>query len=467
MVDIILQESHLFELREILDRKDGCEAAAYVLYGEAKIGLDPWERRTRRRFLSHKVLPIPEEDQISDGPLHVTWSTKSFVRLLKQAANENLVAGIVHTHPNGLALFSEQDNRNEAELAHLARNRNGDTGIMVSLLLAGSDLLASRLWLNPAVHVDCDSISVVGRQFSKYLRASETQETPEILARQILAFGKEVSNRLRRMKIAVVGCGGTGSATAMLLARLGVGQLLLIDDDIVEETNLNRLHGAKRTDADAMRPKVETLTREIVEMGVGVRPIPLRQWVGHLDCRDSLRSCDVVFGCTDDHDGRLFLNRFAFFYLVPVIDMGLKIDPRRGGGFAELSGRVTVLAPGAPCLLCRGVIDLATANEEGLKRANPAEYERRKQEAYVRGGGDPAPAVVTFTTETAIMAVNEFLQGITGFRGEGGWAWNRTRRFDILADRRPGAESAPTCSICTGREYWGRGDIKPFMDRVG
>ena len=40
-------------------------------------------------------------------------------------------------------------------------------------------------------------------------------------------------------------------ATAVLLARLGVGQLALFDDDIVEVTNLNRLHGSRRADADA------------------------------------------------------------------------------------------------------------------------------------------------------------------------------------------------------------------------
>ena len=53
----------------------------------------------------------------------------------------------------------------------------------------------------------------------------------------------------------------------MLLARLGAGQLVLFDNDIVDVTNLNRLHGARRSDADAMRPKVEVVAREIAEIG--------------------------------------------------------------------------------------------------------------------------------------------------------------------------------------------------------
>ena len=114
---------------------------------------------------------------------------------------------------------------------------------------------------------------------------------------------------------------GTGSATAILLARLGVGQIALLDNDIVDRTNLNRLHGSRQVDADAMRPKVGVVARTISEMGLGVRLVPIKSWVGDPVCRDTLCTCDIVFGCTDDHEGRLFLNRFAYFYLVPVIDI--------------------------------------------------------------------------------------------------------------------------------------------------
>jgi len=85
----------------------------------------------------------------------------------------------------------------------------------------------------------------------------------------------------------------------------------------------------------------------------------------------------------------------------------------------------------------------------------------------VRGAGNPAPAVVTFTTETATMAVNEMLQGLTGFRGEGGWAAQRVRRFDLGMDRLQGAKQDPNCILCSDQTYWGRGDMIPFMDRVG
>ena len=132
----------------------------------------------------------------------------------------------------------------------------------------------------------------------------------------------------------------------------------------------------------------------------------------------------MIFGCTDDHEGRLFLNRFAYYYLVPVIDIGLAIDVDDGvpPSVKALDGRVTVVAPAHTCLRCRGVINPEIARGEAMKRATPEEYEQRKAEAYVTGEGNPAPAVVTFTTELACMGVNELLHRLQGFRGPDGAA---------------------------------------------
>jgi molybdopterin/thiamine biosynthesis adenylyltransferase len=243
--------------------------------------------------------------------------------------------------------------------------------------------------------------------------------------------------------------------------------MVVIDDDVVDMTNLNRLHGSGRSDALIARAKIDVIVREIRAMDLGTHVVGIRGWIGDPACRDAIKSCDVIFGCTDDHDGRLLLNRFAYFYLIPVIDMGLAIDPGRSGGLMDLTGRVTVLIPGAPCLLCRGIVDPVTARDESLRRSNLEEFQRRKQEAYVRGAGNPAPAVVTFTTATACLAVDELIQALTGFRNAEGWAWQRTRRFDRLEDRRPGAHQDPLCPICSSIEYWGRSDTEPFLDRTG
>lgn len=465
--DLVIQERHLDELRALLARENGNEASAYMLFGSSEIKHDPWSKSRRQRFTSFEVLPVPLEDHISADEQHVTWSTSSYVRLLRRSKEEGLVVGIVHTHPVGPDCFSEQDDRNEGELAQMARNRNGAATAMISLLLAGTDDILARLWIDQHVPITMERLRVVGRKYRIHERLSSTPGLDH-LHRQALAFGDHLNTSLRALKVGIVGCGGTGSPTAVLLARLGVGNLVLFDEDTVELTNLNRLHGAKRSDVDAMRSKVEVVTREITEAGLGVKVAPMKGWVGDPLFRDALKSCDVIFGCTDDHSGRMFLNRFAYFYLIPVIDIGLAITPSGDDDVVrDLSGRATVIFPGAPCLLCRGVVDPARAREEDLRRSSPEDYERQKREAYVRGAGNPAPAVITFTTATACMAIDELLQALVGFRGGDGWTWNRVRRFDLMKDRVPGALSGDHCPICESQEYWGRGDLHPFLDRVG
>lgn len=66
--------------------------------------------------------------------------------------------------------------------------------------------------------------------------------------------------------------------------------------------------------------------------------------IGDPALRDVLKACSVIFGCTDDHDGLLLLNRLAYFYLIPVLDMEWAIDPApAGAGLRDLTGRMTAL----------------------------------------------------------------------------------------------------------------------------
>ena len=461
---------HFDQVVSHLLRDDGCEHAAYVLCNGSHSEWDPWERQAHRKFLSAKVISVPDEDVVESTPGRVTWRTTSFARVLKEAeANQQTVA-IVHNHPAGMNGFSAQDDANEPDLLQMAVNRNGGDTRLVSLVLTADRLLAGRVWLHPAKtgHQPMGMIRVLGEGIELHYPGRGNDTPLAAFHRQALAFGEALNQDLRKLRVGIVGCGGTGSAVAMLLARLGVGQLVLFDNDIVDQTNLNRLHGACQADADAMRPKVDVVARSITDLGLGVRVVPVNAWVGARECRDALRACDVIFGCTDDHDGRLFLNRLAYYYLIPVIDIGLAIDVGDGEPpkVKALDGRVTVLGPHQTCLLCRGVINPEFARSEAMKRAHPAEYEKRKAEAYVAGEGNPNPAVVTFTTEIACMAVNEMIHRLQGFRGPDGAAANRVRKFHINEDRQFSHKPGPACTICGEEAVWGQGDTEPFMGRI-
>jgi molybdopterin/thiamine biosynthesis adenylyltransferase len=460
---IVGLEEHEAALRAALFENEGIEGAAYVLFREGRVESDPWDRRQHIKLLIREVIPIVP---VSASGVHVTWDTSSYIALLQRTKNEALTLGIVHCHPSGPDEFSKQDNDNESELLRTACNRNGHETNLVSMLFTGKGTVRARVWQYPNYQTPARSIIFVGEQIQIHLPGAAASSPA--FARQVLAFGPTLIHQLKHLRVAVVGAGGTGSATAPLLARAGVGQMLIIDDDIVETTNLNRLHGATQSDADAMRSKADVVAAEIARMGLGARAIPLRGWVNAPSTRDALKSCDVIFCCTDDHAGRVFLNRLAYYYLIPVFDMGLAmaVATPPAIGMADISARVTTVMPPGACLLCRGAVDLDIAREEDLRRQHPAEYERRKREAYVRGEGNPNPAVVTFTTEVACMAVNELLNRIVQFRRKN-MGFEVRRRFLFSEDRATSASPRHTCPICNSREAWGLGDIEPFLDIVG
>jgi len=467
MRDVVLLDVHEAELRALLDTGCGVEAAAHVIFGRASIARDPWTGKGRVRLISHRVIPIAADERASASAVHVTWSTRGFVRELARASEDQLVLGIVHSHPGGSAVFSPQDDRNEAELFRTVANRNGRDAELVSLLLGGDGTMAARVWHDAGEVTLVPRIVITGAQWRAHGSFGGGGTETHIYDRQARLFGPAFNDILQDMRIGIVGCGGTGSPVAMLLTRLGAGHLALIDPDQLEDTNLNRVHGSRRGDAEAGALKVDILAREIDLAGLGTHVLTVPTWVGWQSARDVLKSCDVIFGCTDDHDGRMLLNRLAYFYGIPLIDVGLRMRPAKSPVPYNLVARVSTIVPGHACLLCRGLVDPRRASAEDLARSNPLEFARRKAEAYVEDGGDPAPAVVTFTTEAAAMAVNELIQGLTNYRMPPGMAPGRFRQFELSQDRTVSPSPRPGCKICDVRSYWGRADVDPFLYRIG
>ncbi|WP_108519111.1 ThiF family adenylyltransferase [Bradyrhizobium algeriense] len=466
--DLSFQEKHLRLLEAELIRPDGAEHAAYVIFGVTRIHRDPFTTGPRIRVSVKDILPVELDEIISSDHQHISWRTDRFVSLLAQAEREGFQVGIAHSHPQGPKHFSPQDDRNEAELSRLAQNRNGEKAIMPSLLFCGDGTVLGRIWTTPNEAIPLATIRTVSSNWRFIHRKEISEDDEPAFARQSLALGAAFNRTVRELRIGVVGAGGTGSPLIQQLGRMGAGCLAIFDPDIVETSNLNRLYGATYEDAAVGRKKVEVAKREIERMGLGTQVVTFESWIGAEECRDALRSLDLIFGCTDDHEGRGLLNRLAYYYLIPVIDVGLalRVSERHGETLLEADGRVTVLEPGASCLICRRVVNPAIAAEEALKRTDPPEYHRRKAEAYVRGERNPAPAVVSFTTSVATMAVEEMIQRLQQFRGTTGNVANRVRKFTHLEDFRPGA-SPERCRVCANFRIHGAGDVEPFLGRVG
>jgi hypothetical protein len=150
----------------------------------------------------------------------------------------------------------------------------------------------------------------------------------------------------------LVGLGGGGSHLAQQLAHLGLGNFRLIDPDVVEESNLNRLVGSTAKDADGSSRKTMVTERLITNVNPHARVAAAsKKWQ---ECHQLLRDCDVIFGCVDTYRDRNELEITARRYLIPYIDIGMEVYSIRGE--FSVSGQVILSMPGALCMRCVGFL---------------------------------------------------------------------------------------------------------------
>ena len=459
--DIVVPQRLLEPLRQTAF--DGAkEGGSWVLFSSARVTDDPVTTRPRHRYILRYIQPFTATETVSSSPKHITVKTDTFMPILSRAQRENLTPGFMHGHPSGYPAFSKQDDINEAALAQATRNRNGSEADFVSLLVLPNNTLKARVWYGNGETQNAPT-SITGSQLHLGGRQPFSGVPGSDLDRQARVFGDLFNDQIRVLRVLVVGAGGTGSPLAIMLARAGVLCPVIIDPDTVEDSNLHRLHGARVSDIG--RPKAEVVADHINGLELGTGAIGIKGNILDAAHRDLLVSADLVFCCTDDHAGRLMLNRFAYFYETPIIDIGLAIE-RCDADIRDMTGRVTVLHPGAACLLCRNIVNPVRAHSEELRRRDPEAYCQQVDNGYILGGGNPEPAFISMTTSVATMAMEEMLQLMTGFRSASGSVTQRLRRFQVPEDRRTGAKINLNCPVCGENEFWGIGDITPFLDRV-
>jgi molybdopterin/thiamine biosynthesis adenylyltransferase len=144
-------------------------------------------------------------------------------------------------------------------------------------------------------------------------RAEREANRAERYSRQVLfsPIGETGQARLAAATIAIVGCGATGAAAAALLARAGVGTLILIDRDFVEESNLQRQVLFDEADAAAATPKAEAARHQIARFN---SDICVKAHVADLvpgNIHALLGEAQLILDATDNFETRYLINDYA------------------------------------------------------------------------------------------------------------------------------------------------------------
>lgn len=159
-----------------------------------------------------------------------------------------------------------------------------------------------------------------------------------IILKEVGGMGQ---TRLLESKVLLIGAGGLGSPVGVYLAAAGVGTLGIIDDDVVDLSNLQRqiLHGT----SDIGIPKTKSAEATISEMNPDVKVVPYNERITSENAFQILEQYDLIVDGCDNIPTRYLLNDASVMLGKPVVH----------GSIFQFEGRVTVLYPGkGPCYRC-------------------------------------------------------------------------------------------------------------------
>ena len=435
------------KLRSLLFTPDGLENAAALLCGHSS-------SESEDKLLVREVMAVSPEQYLERQSYHLEVAPIFYNSLIERCLRDRAVPVICHSHPfDGTAAYSESDDFGEKRLLpvleSLMSGRKPASLLLTKTSAGGRILEGSRFR-------SFDDVTITGprvQRLSNLPTHGPQGRDPGVFDRQIRAFGVEGQRAIDSLTAAIVGLGGVGSLVAEQLVRAGVGRLILVDFDVVEPSNLSRLFGAT---ADSIgRPKVSVIANHLASIGA-VNVEPICDSVVKQSVLRRLRGADLILACVDSDLARSVLARFAYQYLTPLIDMGIRLDAR-SSHITAAAGRVSVVGPDGACLRCSHHISPDRVRAESLP---PAEAEALAREGYIIGIGEPAPAVVTLNCTMAGLGATAALNLFVNLTGN-------LQPLSQLYDAASGivftatAVHEPGCDICDDEKgVKGLGDLQ-------
>lgn len=358
------------ELVRRLVRDDGQEDICLATY-RPSTGL------TRFSALVRAVVPPEPGDRLVHG--NATVTADYILRGAETAQEDGCGLVLLHSHPGASQWqpMSGPDRDCEASYANLVREITGLPLVGMTLATRNCTWSARHWDIGVGRAVDCThctNVRVIGDKFViSWNDAVQPPPRPgSSQSRTVSAWGDRHQADLVRRRVLVVGAGSVGLDVFVRLAASGLRQLTVMDFDVVEVRNLDRLIGATPRDAHLRRPKVHVASREATAAATAhycsvelsdrsiCEPEGLRLALDH----------DLVFSCVDRSWPRAVLNSLAYSDLIPVIDGGIAIDTFDSGEMRNATWRSHVVRPRRPCMSCNRQLDLGTValERQGLLR---------------------------------------------------------------------------------------------------
>lgn len=443
-------------LKHHLLPQDGREAVAVALCGR-------YNGENDKILMVHDLTLIPHNECYTREWDLLCWPTERIIPYFDRIAKNDLAILKIHSHPGGYERFSDIDDRSDHEFFDSVFGWATTNAPHGSAVMLPEGRMFGRFFFEDLHHEAIDNVTIAGDIIHHY-KKKVRHKVDEFALRTVQAFGEKTYQSLKSMCVGVVGCSGTGSPLIEQLVRLGIGRIVLIDPDIVELKNLNRILHSTVAVAKNRIPKVKVLGEAIEKIGLGTEVITFQ--TNLYDSREAMNAlirCDTVFGCMDSVDGRYLFNQLSSFYLIPYFDLGVKLEADGKGGIEKICATVHYIQPGKSSLITRGQYTMEDVRAAGQYRKNPQEYESLKKEAYIKNVNVNNPAVISVNMQIASHAVNEFLNRIHPYKVESVDHYAAST-IDITEGYIVNVSESDFQTDQFLRKRIGRGDTTPFLD---
>ncbi|MXX95028.1 MAG: ThiF family adenylyltransferase [Gammaproteobacteria bacterium] len=388
---------------------DGLEAAAILLCNRGS-------GRDTCRLIIAEIISIPH-DISRRMKKYLSWPFADFFppEIITQIDQTGQSIVTIHSHPNNFNEFSLRDNKTDKELFDSINNWFDDQRSNGSAIMLPDGRVRARVVHSEGEFSEIDSVNVVGDSIRmwKKVRMLRNSDFSNKLSQ---TFGRGTLELLHNIRVGVVGCSGTGSVVAELLARNCVGEIVIVDPDVLEEKNLNRIIGATMKEARDQQPKVEVAKRAIEAMDLGTKVFTYQGDTSHSEVVKALVDCDVLFGCVDSAFGRYDLDCIASAYLIPYFDVGVYLEADGRGGISNADAVSHYVHPEGKSLLEQGVYKMNQVTAENWHRTMPEYYLEQRKNGYLMAVGEEQPAVMSLNMLASCMAFNDFLARLHQFR---------------------------------------------------
>jgi molybdopterin/thiamine biosynthesis adenylyltransferase len=392
-----------------------------------------------------------------------------------ECADDKLVYLNAHNHGGTDRVAFSQDDLASHERGYPALLDLAE-GQPVGALVFAERAIAGDIWWPGGLRMTIDRTIVMGRRRTVLLPEPRKIISAAAAAydRQTRIFGDAGQAILKGAKVGIIGVGGVGALLVEYLARLGVGQFVLIEPERIDHTNLARFSGATRLDAlawffDGRWPAwLQSIALRFCARKIRIAKRIIRRANAHarieayatdfLEPESAARTldCDYLFLAADSMRARLLFNAIVHQYLIPGVQVGAKVSADESTG--EITGIHTISRPinaECGCLLCNGLINAAKLQDEGQTARE------LREQRYVDDDTVAAPSVITLNATVASQAANDFLFYMTGLTdptaNAGYLRFSPQTREAFYEEPRRSSE----CGECSGvvRSRLARGDL--------